>query len=679
MGLLFHRHESSILVRFFLSKTKLQPINDSIPRLTLPRPLREGGFFGTRYECQKNWVRGINVFILCCLLISTSISAASEAFKNSLIRMDFSKISGGIQVKLYTNKPYGDSVSVVKKSDSEYAILMPETSNSMTASPILNPVSSVVRGVSVKTQQYENGIKGYTKILITTSSPIEIVPQVKAINVSEYQLSENDYSELLAQTAKHQKSTVQKPKTKPTKTAQKTPNTKPYSKPDLNQGSRLGFPAQQHKAKNVLNAASPKKVTQTPVAKPVIKEVKKPVSQPVESAKPIQETTPVETVMTTSVPSPSPTVPPTQNALNAPESAVQQPIAPALPLTFSQKLINVAENPRLLAKYKDVVMNNLYLIGGAAIAVFLLLLLGARRMTKGIQKQKETFTKNLNESPAPTANFMDKINENMTWKEKYQTYVDASNQPQEASNESIEQTPSPFEAQEELNELFEIDSEDNFAQSQDNLEQEDFTAQSTTNENRYEPYEQLERDLLAETEVPQHEISGREDVLGKDRLDELFGIDEDVFGEENGFIEEDYEIPQQNIKPRASFYEPLNSQPVEESFAEMFTEPVAESFTETTETSIDEEQEVEEIKSEYVIDATKGFYLVNYKDSSALIGHIEDEVFVLKQFKEKIEGNLQARLDEHKGESANYMTKVGSKFKALVEVKPDNMNLLIEL
>lgn len=609
--------------------------------------------------------------------------------------MDFSKISGGIQVKLYTNKPYGDSVSVVKKSDSEYAILMPETSNSMTASPILNPVASVVRGVSVKTQQYENGIKGYTKILITTSSPIEIVPQVKAINVSEYQLSENDYSELLAQTSKQQKSTAtQKTKAKTTKTIQKTSNTKPtLQKTAYNPPNKI----KKTEPKQTTVAAKPKQVIQKTIEKPVVKEVKKPVSQPisqpvsqpVENAKPVQETQPAVTTTTTSVPSPSSTAAPTQNAQLAPEPFVQQPIAPAPPLSFTQKLINIAENPRLLAKYKNVVINNIYLIAGAALAVFLLLLLGARRMTKGIQKQKETFTKNLNESPASTSNFMDKINENMTWKEKYQTYVAASNQPQETPSEAPEQpsesAPSAFEPNQELNELFEIDSEDNFIPNEDNLAQENFTTQTTTNENRYEQYEQLERDLLAETEVPQHEISGREDVFGKDRLDELFGIDEDVFGEENGFMAEDYEMPQENIKPRASFYEPLTSEPISEPiiepFGETFAEPMTESFTEpaTEYTGIDEEQEVEEIKSEYVIDAKRGFYLVNYKDSSALIGHIENEVFVLKQFKEKIEGNLQARLDEHKGASANYMTKVGNKFKALVEVKPDNMNLLIEL
>lgn len=605
--------------------------------------------------------------------------------------MDFAKISGGVQVKLYTNKPYGDSVSVVKKSDNEYAILMPETSNSMTASPILNPVSGVVRGVSVKTQQYENGVKGYTKVLISTTSPIEIVPQVKAINVSDYQLSENDYSELLAQTSK-----------KPKQVAAKKSKTKQITKtkPVLEKTAYNTTPKKINKIepKQTTVSTGTKRITQPKTAeKPVVQASKQvqqqasqSVSQPVESPKSLQETKPIATTETTSVPSPSSTVQPAQNALPAPTPVVQTPIQPAPKLTFTQKLINVAENPKLLYKYKDVVMNNLYLIGGAALIVFLLLLLGARRMTKGIKNQKEAFTKNLNETPMQTSNFMDQINENMTWKEKYQTYVAASNQQQEAPSEAPAQNtapeepaPSPFEGGAELNELFE-------AEPENTVSQETVNTQSSINEDILAQYEQLERDLIAETDVPQHEISGREDVFGKDRLDELFGMDENnIFGEENDFDTEDYsfnEMPQEPIKPRASFYEPLTSAPISEPFVEPFVEPMAESFTEpftepATEsfTNIDDVKEVEEVKSEFVIDAKRGFYLVDYKDSSALIGHIEDEVFILKQFKEKIEGTLQARLDEHKGTSANYMTKVGSKFKALVEVKPDNMNLLIEL
>ena len=601
--------------------------------------------------------------------IGAHIVSASESFKNSLIKMDFSKIpSGGVQVKLYTNKPYGDSISVNKKNDSEYIILMPETSNSMTSNPILNPVSGIVRGVSVKTQQYENGVKGYTKITISTTKPVEIIPQVKSINVSDYQLSENDYSELLAQASK-------KPKTVVTQKAAVKPATAKKEAPKITQKlsnikqRRVGFSSPNQKASHALNTTSHKKNKQIAVQpKTVIKPqiMKKPVSHlPVSTVentlqtgqKPVSEPVTNTKVQTTEVPKQIQTNP-------APQP--QMPTQALTPPTFTQKLINIAENPRRLAKYKNVIEKNIYVIIGAILIVFLMLLLGARRMIKGLQRQKEAFAKNLEDKPAPTTNFMDKINKNMTWKEKYQTYVEASNQPAEPQtdipSQPTETTDSPFEATQELNELFSADPEDTI--TQDNFTQENVANESISNEDELEQYESLEKELFAQTEVPQHEISRGEEVFGKDKLDELFGVDEDVFGEnfeEKGSLDEDFsfgesfnEIQEETLMPASFFYET----------------PIVK-VAET-------EDDVETIKSEYVIDATKGFYLVDYKDSTALIGHIEDEIFVLKQFKEKIQGTLQARLDEHKGTSANYMTRVGN-FKALVEVKPNDMNLLIEL
>lgn len=86
----------------------------------------------------------------------------------------------------------------------------------------------------------------------------------------------------------------------------------------------------------------------------------------------------------------------------------------------------------------------------------------------------------------------------------------------------------------------------------------------------------------------------------------------------------------------------------------------------------------EVVKSEFEINDESGFYLVDYLDYSILVGHIGEEIFILKRFDEKVDDKLQARLNEKKGTVSNYMIKVGG-FKALVEVSPLNMNLLIEL
>ena len=80
------------------------------------------------------------------------------------------------------------------------------------------------------------------------------------------------------------------------------------------------------------------------------------------------------------------------------------------------------------------------------------------------------------------------------------------------------------------------------------------------------------------------------------------------------------------------------------------------------------------VKSGYNIDQNKGFYIVNLDGKSALIGKVDDEVFVLKKFDKNITNPIQVRHD-----NANvYMVKAGD-FKSLVEVNNDKMGVLIEL
>jgi hypothetical protein len=80
------------------------------------------------------------------------------------------------------------------------------------------------------------------------------------------------------------------------------------------------------------------------------------------------------------------------------------------------------------------------------------------------------------------------------------------------------------------------------------------------------------------------------------------------------------------------------------------------------------------VKSGFSIDDKKGFYLVNKDGHNALVGKVNDEVFVLKRFDKNISNPLQVRHD-----NANvYMVKAGD-FKSLVEVNDDKMGVLIEL
>ena len=80
------------------------------------------------------------------------------------------------------------------------------------------------------------------------------------------------------------------------------------------------------------------------------------------------------------------------------------------------------------------------------------------------------------------------------------------------------------------------------------------------------------------------------------------------------------------------------------------------------------------VKSGFNIDDNKGFYIVNLDGKSALIGKVNEEVFVLKKFDKNVTSPIQVRHD-----NANvYMVKAEG-FKSLVEVNNDKMGVLIEL
>ena len=512
-------------------------------------------------------------FLLCILFLSVQSIFANETFQNNLLKVDVNKnASGVVKMTFYTIKPYNDSVIVNKKNDFEYVILLPETANSLTAKPSLNSTSGIVKDINVKTQQYDNQIKGYTKITISTTQPVQIDTQVQTLNTSNYRLSENDYQELLSQSKK--------------KEVKQIPSVKKESKKSVQAPKQAAFAP----AKNRF------KVALTPMPKASTKiGVSKTVQKPIENTKietPILET---QTV-----------------AVQNKELEQSPEIFPTVvePTKVENETRIVTPSQKITNNYKTILKNNFYTILGI-VAFFLSLLLWAVKKTnRNHAEQKKIFMTHLEEQPLPFTDYTKNISEDMSWKEKFKTYVD-----------TVESNPS------------------------------DITPPTV--------------------ETP----------LASQELDELF-IDEDLLNEieernvENVFFDEDETLEIEEP------FETFEKYEIEENTAE-YNENEEQFYDEQLELSAEpkEEPEIETeelVKSEFVIDGAKGFYLVDFENSTALVGHIEDEIFILKRFNEKIEAQIQARLNEQKGNNVSYMTKVGD-YRALVEVTPKDMNLLLEL
>jgi hypothetical protein len=549
-------------------------------------------------------VKGRFFYLICILFISSQLGFAQGTFQNNLLKTDIHKTSlNTIKLTLYTNKPYSDALHVNKKSDYEYVILLPETANSSTAKPSLASVSDTVKDIEIKTQQYQNQVKGYTKIIIHTKKAAEITPQSRVLAAPDIKLRDKDYNELLAQAEKSkQKKLNSKQQTVKIKTPQK----------NINKSEKQIVPQKQ-----IIKTISTKNQQKSSKSVEKIKKAAEP-AKTVVKPKTI-ETTPVKTVTTTPIPQTvepqvvTPDLKPQQIATTAAQSAAPQKIRKI------QKIKNIAK------KCVKILQTNLYMAFGLLAVLFIVLLLGARKMTKNSQKQKEIFTSHLDEKPITPTDYTEQITEDMSWKEKFQTYVDATKESGEP--------PAPVPSDETVNieELDDLFSDEPFEEPQ-------------IDETQSQPQEE-------KFETPQQTESSGFDEIQDYSLDEGEGDVEDLLNED--------ELEEVNI--------------AEETETEIAGEEIAQNEGEET-----TEDDSELIKSEFVIDNEKGFYLVDFEDKTALVGHIEDEIFVLKTFDEKINAPIQARLNEKKGIAANYMTRVGG-FKGIVEVKPDKMNLLIEL
>ena len=122
-------------------------------------------------------------FITTLILLTTNIALALESeYKNSLIKVELiKKNDSSYSIDLYTQKKYSEPVKVIKKSDLNYYILLPETKNSATGSSA--PVGDI-RNISVNLYPYvgQDANNGYTKININTTKPLNFDINVKQIS-----------------------------------------------------------------------------------------------------------------------------------------------------------------------------------------------------------------------------------------------------------------------------------------------------------------------------------------------------------------------------------------------------------------------------------------------------------------------------------------------------------------
>lgn len=223
------------------------------------------------------------IFIFLTLFVSNAAQAIDAEFKNSLTKVELTKTNeNSYNVNLYTSKKYTEPVKIIKKSDLNYYILLPETKNAAAQTSIN---TTDIRSVNTKLYKYAGADveNGYTKIDINTSKPINFNIAIK--NASQT-------ANAAAPVAVAQNKQVQNNESLK---AQKKNSDFQKNKEQNIAPKKI---AQQSAPKNVKNIAPTTKKIQKTASKPIQKStpkaaqkaVQKPTQKAIQTAKTVQKT-----------------------------------------------------------------------------------------------------------------------------------------------------------------------------------------------------------------------------------------------------------------------------------------------------------------------------------------------------------------------------------------------------
>lgn len=594
-------------------------------------------------------VKKSNIINIAVIL---GLSLAPTAFAdnaNSLVQLDLKRTSNdAVNVTLFTTDTYSDNVMVRKKSDNKYVILIPKVQSSGFSASNLNGVRDLVSNVDVKTVNDTSG--GYTKVTLITTKPLEIKTSArKSAPVTDDQ---KEYQTLIAQ-ANAVKNNISKQDVPPKLREQKTEvtvNKAPAEKP--------------------VKKAEPKKQE---VKKPEIKLVEiDPEKMQRQVRKQHLEELKQEVRIEQNIPAELPELPEVVSEEQAPVVEVQD-------------IQEMPQQPSMLSRIKHKAKSLPKKAGLAILAMLgLSMLIKLLKASSKTSIPQEAFIDSVSVSEPEidkVSNIVD--NEELSWKEKYQMYLDKSAVPvsrgENKGNYTFIKTPAIEKKRERLERLVTEPVFDNI--EPEIVESEDEVISKTIKlkafGNRSKSLKMTSRDKSRfrkyEVEIPLHEQKNIE--LGESML----------HSNPRSFADANLKIT--DVDKKRIKYEPKEyiMSSVDEFFSILDKEQpkvTAPAPKVSASNPIARQRNANKssylkgliVKSGFNIDDSKGFYLVNQDGQNALIGKVNDEVFVLKKFDKNVTSPIQVRQDKDNV----YMVKAGD-FKSLVEVNDSKMGVLIEL
>jgi len=680
--------------------------------------------------------------VIICAALVTLNPVIGEEFKNSIVNIKFDKdTAGNIKINLITAKPYTTPLFINKKEDNNYVILLPETNNLMASKPIIDDLSGLVSGVTIKTQPYvEGSSKGYTKIIISAPEPINL-RAVTSLSVQGTTIASNIPTTKQVQVTQKTTPVQQQKLITPEEISKHTTqyNTEKSSKVIVLQAdSTVKSVVNQINTPTSTTTKTPKKsqiVAQTPV---------KVTDRPIRN---IPEVTINKDLEEAIAKTPQP------NILIKEKEAMEQEIKTEHISKIKNELKNIkkfdykkytnklakiskeklSELANLINLQNDMVKLILVIsaVGFPLLVIFYILVIN-RRIKDSIEEISQIQS---------TTQDTDSIRD-----ENLQEVIAAIDEQTEEQS-IIEETESSFEnmmselEQTEAEEIFEEITEQPIEQTEVEEVFEEVTEQPIEQTEVEEIFEEITEQPIEQTEVEEVFEEVTEQPIEQTEVEEVFEeITEQPIEqtEAEEIFEEVTEQPIEQTEAEEIFEEvteqPIEQTDVEEVFEEVTEQPleqteVEEIFEETTEyipdgfinefantedddsifdelinspvelteeyieddTILDELQE-EIIEEEFtktedgliVLDRTdltetSGFYLVNFENFTSLIGFIEDEIFVLKTFDEFVNNHIYVKVADKVSEKVcRYIVKIGL-YKMIIEVSDTKMIHMLDL
>ena len=678
----------------------------------------------------------VGIALLLALAVAPVSETFANAENNNLVQLDLKRSSNNsVDVTLFTSNNYNDNVLVRKKSDNKYVILIPKVQSNGYNSSSLTGVKDLVSNVDVKTVNDTNG--GYTKVTLITTKPLDIKTNTQksspvTAEQKEYKTliaQANAVKNNIAKPVSQPQKSVQKTEVTVNKAVQnKSVNKQTQEKSIKNTTTQKTKQEKIIPIKNEIQKIQEKPKVEKPEIK--LKEI-----NPEKTDRQLRKEYLAELIQETKQQKELEQAP-QENLSNTNTIAgttFDEPVKDISELPIERNLSIKEKIKNKLIAFKNSNLPKPIKFGLLPILGFIFILNLIKASLVKSKELKESFIEHLSKrSPIiNTVKYNNIVNNSeLSWQEKYQRYLDESAKPvprannkghytfiktpaEPAQNDIIEQKRKALEQM--LEETAYNSPNDSIKPEIVEVQNEEDAIQKTIKfkafDSRKTSLNMTSRDKMKsrfkkyEKEIPLHEqknIELGDSLLHSNRrslkdanlkvedvenrgikmkfkpseyimssIDEFFSI----IDKEKSVKEIKQNITTNpittNIKPTPKFDIPLpkNEDTVLAANTKQ-TNPITKLHNDTKSSYINGLI----VKSGFNIDDNKGFYIVNLDGKSALIGKVNEEVFVLKKFDKNVTSPIQVRHD-----NANvYMVKAEG-FNSLVEVNNDKMGVLIEL